>query len=108
MKRPIVYDEGTNPGNGWRMLEPTHRLVDLNWQGYHTWQHDETNTAGEVVGQTPCGSFEVFYVEEDRRDGCERAEGWYWWSCFPGCLPDGEPSGPFPTAEGAYLDAIGE
>src|ERR1017187_2208461 len=23
--------------------------------------------------------------------------GWYWWSCFPGCLPDSEPNGPFDT-----------
>ena len=21
--------------------------------------------------------------------------GWYWWVCFPGCLPEGEPSGPY-------------
>ena len=23
--------------------------------------------------------------------------GWYWQSCFPGCLPDSEPCGPFAT-----------
>jgi hypothetical protein len=23
--------------------------------------------------------------------------GWYWWVCFPGCLPDSDPSGPFTT-----------
>jgi hypothetical protein len=31
--------------------------------------------------------------------------GWYWWACFPGCLPDGEPNGPFLTAEDAMMDA---
>ncbi len=31
--------------------------------------------------------------------------GWYWWSCSPGCLPDGEPSGPFETEEEALADA---
>jgi hypothetical protein len=31
--------------------------------------------------------------------------GWYWWSCFPGCLPDGEASGPFETRELALADA---
>lgn len=50
------------------------------------------------------GSFEVWH--SDRQDSLE--PGWYWWPCFPGCLPDGEPSGPFPTSEGAYLDAIGD
>lgn len=31
--------------------------------------------------------------------------GWYWWPCFPGCLPDGEPTGPFLTACAALADA---
>ena len=31
--------------------------------------------------------------------------GWYWWSCFPGCLPDGEPNGPFATEAEALADA---
>ena len=31
--------------------------------------------------------------------------GWYWWSCFPGCMPDGDPSGPFDTEETAIADA---
>lgn len=30
---------------------------------------------------------------------------WYWQSCFPGCLPDGEPNGPFATREEAVEDA---
>jgi hypothetical protein len=32
-------------------------------------------------------------------------EGWYWQSCFPGCLPDSEPVGPFATQEEALADA---
>lgn len=31
--------------------------------------------------------------------------GWYWWYCFPGCLPDGEPMGPFKTRALAEDDA---
>ncbi len=30
--------------------------------------------------------------------------GWFYWSCFPGCLPDGEPNGPFDTEEAAIAD----
>jgi hypothetical protein len=30
--------------------------------------------------------------------------GWYYWSCFPGCLPDGEPTGPFATEAEAEAD----
>ena len=31
--------------------------------------------------------------------------GWYWWSCFPGCLPDSDPYGPFATEAEAIADA---
>jgi hypothetical protein len=31
--------------------------------------------------------------------------GWYWWSCFPGRLPDGPANGPFATHAKALADA---
>lgn len=31
--------------------------------------------------------------------------GWYWWPCFPGCLPDSDPIGPFDTEAEALADA---
>lgn len=31
--------------------------------------------------------------------------GWYWQACFPGCLPDGDPIGPFATEAEALADA---
>ena len=31
--------------------------------------------------------------------------GWYWWTCFPGCLPDGDPNGPFDSEALAMADA---
>lgn len=33
------------------------------------------------------------------------APGYYWWSCFPGWLPDSDPIGPFDTYELALADA---
>jgi hypothetical protein len=33
--------------------------------------------------------------------------GWYWWACFPGCIPDGPPMGPFGTEADALEDAQG-
>ena len=55
---------------------------------------------------------EVFWLnagefEFDASQGEEgfNEAGWYWWSCFPGCLPDGEPNGPFETEEEALADA---
>lgn len=43
---------------------------------------------------------------ELRQNGTE--PGWYWQACFPGCLPDGEPNGPFDTEAEAVADAQSE
>jgi hypothetical protein len=83
---------------------------------YHTFQPADAE---------PFGSFETFHMtthdvmrEWCADDGgycvpCElysdvatvnapaELAGWYWWACFPGCLPDGEPAGPFETEEAA-------
>ena len=45
---------------------------------------------------------EVFYISSDNQ--VNLLSGWYWWTCFPGCLPDGDPDGPYDTEEEA-LDA---
>ena len=67
------------------------------FSGYHKFPYSDNEGGGY-------GSFEVFYEDETQETG----KGWYWHACSPGCLPDGDSTGPFPTAEGAYLDAIGE
>lgn len=80
------------------------RIYDSH-QGYHQFHAEES--------QEPYGSFEVFWhdggKDEDpdceNWDGDEMKPGWYWWSCFPGCLPDGEPSGPFAYSSQAHEDA---
>jgi hypothetical protein len=57
---------------------------------------------------------EVFYSEhgdlefEDCDDGElqeQSAAGYYWWFCFPGCLPDSDPVGPFLSEEAAMENA---
>ena len=41
---------------------------------------------------------------EDLTD--EKTErGYFWWSCFPGCMPDSDPIGPFKTHAEALADA---
>jgi hypothetical protein len=39
-------------------------------------------------------------VEESGTTG-----GWFWWSCSPGCLPDGPAMGPFESRQEALADA---
>lgn len=54
------------------------------------------------------GSFEVFYLNEreaQEQTGGACGAGWYWWACFPGCMPDGEAMGPFNTEKEAIENA---
>ncbi len=50
---------------------------------------------------------EPFVLPHDPGDvACGLADpGWYWWACFPGCLPDSDPMGPFATEKEALEDA---
>ena len=65
-------------------------------------------------GYHESGSFEAFHRGahcEEHPEGsvschdCAMNCGWYWWPCSPGCLPEGEPTGPFETEEEALADA---
>jgi hypothetical protein len=51
---------------------------------------------------------EVFYNNGSKiegEDGEMLPAGFYWWFCFPGCLPDGDPFGPFASIADAQSDA---
>jgi hypothetical protein len=61
------------------------------------------------------GSAEVFYLDAneilDFEPGADEEPlepGWYWASGQPGCLWDGEPTGPFNTEAEALEDAEGD
>lgn len=72
---------------------------------------------------------EVFYHQHAKRELCmlnagHKAEiygecivdeegdclgtGWYFWYCFPGCLPDSQPMGPYETEAAALAEARAE
>lgn len=78
-----------------------------------SWQEFREHRLGEKLDlASNQNGIEVFYVDkstsrDNRRisncSGLDRT-GWYWWACFPGCLPDGDPNGPFDTERGALLD----
>ena len=64
--------------------------------------HQFTDSQGNKTG-----SFEVFYYYDAFPKTSERIgdKGFYWWPCFPGCLPDGDPIGPFESEQDAIKDA---
>ena len=50
-------------------------------------------------------TFEVSEGDDGNTGDLQLSPGWYWWGCFPGCLPDGDPIGPFDSEEEAIADA---
>jgi hypothetical protein len=51
-------------------------------------------------------SVEVFYADEELARAFDGSAGWYWWACYPGCLPGADAFGPFPTSYRALKDAF--
>ena len=73
-----------------------------------TWMFEEMSNAGATQAEDT--DYPAIIGPELRRIASELA-GWYHWPCFPGCLPDGEPTGPYATeaeaieaAQADYLD----
>lgn len=61
---------------------------------------------GYDVSQCPLCPLPDSMSEEDSKVEHETAHlGWYWWPCFPGCMPDGDANGPFETEAEALADA---
>ncbi len=61
--------------------------LEVFWINPHDELHKEAESVEAVlIGQEP---------------------GWYYWFCFPGCLPDSEPIGPFVSYKEALSDARG-
>jgi hypothetical protein len=65
---------------------------------YHSFYHRDGTDIGE---------FETFYRTQmaNLLDKWEEGEGWFWWTCTPGCLPDSDAIGPFATEQEAIHDA---
>ena len=56
----------------------------------------------EVFYRTRKENREYGWVDSDEQP---MPAGWYWWSCFPGCLPDSDAFGPFDSFQDALFDA---
>lgn len=80
-------------------VRPEEARVFDSSEGYHQFHAEETQEA--------YGSFEIFWNDGSIRGGDQSnaAPGWYWHACTPGCLPDGNATGPFASSRQAHEDA---
>lgn len=64
---------------------------------------------GRAVLDTALPDIETFeWSDEEAQEYFEDREatgGWYFWFCFPGCMPDSQPVGPFETEQEAIDEA---
>lgn len=66
------------------------------------WWTDENGERHEP----PSNTAEALKAFDEGWEPC--AAGWYVWSCFPGCLPESDPDGPYKSAEEAIESAQSE
>jgi hypothetical protein len=60
----------------------------------------------EAVKDKLTGDYDQAEVDPATEEAAKELAGFYWWSCQPGCLPDGEANGPFETREEAKEDVL--
>lgn len=66
---------------------------------------------GERDRYTICeGNGEWHTQQRSTQAPCEQCPetGWYWWACFPGCLPGSDVFGPFATETECVADFTDE
>lgn len=94
-------------GRQWRQADSVWGFVGDDWQdsGYDI---DIMSSALDAARECVPPGVEVFAHDAyaaTGEDGEPLPNGWYWWSCLPGCLPDSEPNGPFETRAEAVADS---
>lgn len=97
----------------------THKYVNLTSKGYGV-ECDRENIEVFHMGENEFasrdeGSWMADYMEnagvdwsdpESVKMEAESLAGWYYWCCFPGCMPEGDAVGPFKSELAAQQDAI--
>jgi hypothetical protein len=60
----------------------------------------------DLLKEVPGGIASSISEDDAIENIAARYAGHYWWSCQPGCLPDGDPVGPFVSEAEAILSAV--
>lgn len=88
------YSDPEHAGLGAVPGVETFHVGPTDWQGQCPQCEDLPSNAAPAYGSADM-------VEAHKAEHV----GWYWWPCFPGCMPDGEAMGPFDTEDEALADA---
>ncbi len=60
-----------------------------------------------TVTEDACGEYRCESCQKGWNDAtpAEITTGWFYWACFPGCMPDSDPMGPYATEAEAVAAA---
>ena len=83
------------------LIDEARQLIEVGVDNYEA----EFRTERELADDHEFTEEELDELYEAVIDEIGLAPGWYWWACFPGCLPDGDKCGPFKTEQEAFDDA---
>ena len=81
-----------------------HSFIYVSGQEYGSVEVFEVNQ-GNVLDFAIDQFGKTYYGSVDTDLKPSEITGYYWQSCFPGCLPDSDPIGPFTTESDAIADA---
>lgn len=72
-----------------------------------SYHHSRPEREHEVHALPDVETFEIVEGDTTHLDdeGTPLPVGWYFWFCFPGCMPDSEPDGPYESEEAAIAAA---
>ena len=84
-------------------VRPEEARVFDNEAGYHRFHSMEGDKHGSFLVYWHMQEFA--YDENGEETEEQYAPGWYWVAEFPGCMPDGDPNGPFASSRAAMYDA---
>lgn len=80
-----------------KRADDPHALPDVEY-----WYH--THAKREPMALNAGHKAELYGECVANEDGDCGGSGWYWWPCSPGCLPEGDPIGPFATEAECIAD----
>jgi len=77
-------------------------MPDVNFYGYHRFSGNGVEYGSYYIFQVTIADLDRAGADCETYDSQITEAGWYWQAQFPGCLPDGDPSGPYHTSRLAY------
>lgn len=100
---PYAYSDPSREADQWSL--PDVEIFELTAEEAFELDEDTVRMYLRQFPRATMSSRERDRMIQAAIDAGDACGGWFWQACFPGCLPDSEPIGPFDTYADALADA---